>query len=519
MYSPVSYTGLTEDQVKHKFVPFLKDFYRNRYEPQPNSIQTSLDNVGEGGVVADGMMTFRKKDDTLFTCTYEATSRDKVKEVKYELNLSYFLWDCATFGAVCAAVLYLGFYAANRPWLFALGWPGNFGFMIGVGMIGFFCWYFFMNNWRKYRYIYAIEQFKRYAADEQWVAIADDVFPAPTDPYLIELKNQCVYNGFGLAIVPAEGGVRVLNAPSRLGVFGKDRRLMHWVTRAQWYQSISSGLGATAKIGDKAPGSLTILWNQISRPFQYLIVDPLKKYVWVVLSKPFGQTASAYTRFMSGQRVQKGIFFLALGLLAYFTIQVLTIKDEDIADIKTLQPWKGGANPEDEPGYTPSDESVPSSGISPGVPKQYATKIEQEVPTIDLSGKDEEDVPTINLTAEPDKPEPKSPKTFSESEKKPADNTTADACGQLQGKKGWIIQDNTFTTRTFAQNRVAELRHQGITGSYTALACIEPGKTGYIVWIGAIQSSAQTARAKASDYEKALERYGLGKKKLLLLSL
>ena len=92
--------SITEDDVKQRFIPFLKDFYRNRYEPLPNTLSVNFDNVSEGGVVADGMLQFRKPDGSLFTCTYEATSRDKIGEVKYTLNINYFIWDCAAFGAL-----------------------------------------------------------------------------------------------------------------------------------------------------------------------------------------------------------------------------------------------------------------------------------------------------------------------------------------------------------------------------------------------------------------------------------
>ena len=50
----------------------------------------------------------------------------------------------------------------------------------------------------RYRSIFAIEQFKQYYADEQWVAIGKDTFSEEEDHFFQELKKQCVYNGFGL---------------------------------------------------------------------------------------------------------------------------------------------------------------------------------------------------------------------------------------------------------------------------------------------------------------------------------
>jgi len=505
-------SSLTEEEVKRRFVSFLRDFYRKRYEPQTNTIQTSLDNVGEGGVVADGMIRFKKNDGTPFTCTYEATSRDKAAEVKYELNRTYFLWDCASFAAVCAAFLYIFFYVVNLPWLISLRAAGNLGFWIGVAMIGFFGWYYTMAKWRKYRYIYAVEQFKQYEADEQWIAIAEDVFPGPTDPYLIELKNQCIYNGFGLATVLFDGSVRVLNAPSRQGVFGKNRRMVHWVTRAQWYQ----GLSTAAKNRPQTPDSITVLWNKILRPAQYLLLDPLKKYGWMLVRKPYAQTSTAYTRFMKGQRVQKIIFLTALGLSVYFSLTVLQYKKENMADVESRHQWQIGKNPEDQPGYKPNDQLIPNNGISPGVPKQYPTaREEEEVPTINLSG-DDEAVPTINLSGNEDKPAPDRTAVRNNPPPKPVPSASADRCDLLRDKRGWIVQDNVFSTRAFAQDRVAVLQQKGLPAAYTANACVEPGKAGYVVWIGAVQSSVEAAKTKAADYQKALLRYGQAKGKLLV---
>ena len=76
----------------------------------------------------------------------------------------------------------------------------------------------------RYRYIYAVEQFKKYHADEQWVAIGEDVFENPNDKYLKELKKQCVYNGFGLISMgvcrsPEAGLNKQIFAWAYMGIF------------------------------------------------------------------------------------------------------------------------------------------------------------------------------------------------------------------------------------------------------------------------------------------------------------
>lgn len=107
------------------------------------------------------------------------------------------------------------------------------------------------------------------------------MFPAPNDPYYLELRNQCVYNGVGLAIVPHRRQCAQDMDPSRLGMYGKDKKMADWVTRAEWYQKMSENVQAMAAKRPKTPDNITVLWNKIFRPVAlYLVVDPLKKYVW-----------------------------------------------------------------------------------------------------------------------------------------------------------------------------------------------------------------------------------------------
>lgn len=504
--------GLTEDFVKRRFVPFLKNFYKHRYEPPAETIQVDFDNVGEGGLVADIVLSFRKNDDSPFVCACEATSRDKTGEVKFALNLVYFLWDAVAFGAFFSAVAYAVFYETRFAWLLDLHLAGNLGLIIGTFTIGFFGWYFTMQGWRKYRYIYAVEQFKRYGADEQWVALADDVFPAPSDPYLIELKNQCVYNGFGLALVPEEGEVRVLNAPSRLGAFGEERKIVHWLTRSQWYQTMSAMTNARNM---RPPDQVRAYWNMAKKWVQYLLIDPFKKYVWSILSKPFGQTKSAYSRFMSGQAVQKWVFVLSTLAIVPMCIDVLSYKEEDLADLEKLQNWHGGDNPEDQPGYLIDGAAIPFDGKPTGVPKQYPVSKkapEEDIPTIDLSGGGDDEEEEYM-----EKPARTPPKTVVKPKAKTQPvSAINDPCANLSGKKGWVVQDNAFGSQDYAAARAASLRSSDVVAQSTARSCFDGGGSGYIVWIGVVHATEESAKKAAANLEGLLLQKGLRKGKLLV---
>ncbi len=504
-------SSLTEDEVKRRFMPFLRDFYKNRYEPIHNSVSEELDNVSKEGWVADGKITFRKDDGSPFVCTFEATSRDKAEEVKYQLNVYYLLWDCAAFGVVCAAMAYVYFFQSNFVWLVGLKIVGNIGLLLGTGMIGFFGWYFLVKGWRKYRYIFAIQQFKQYFADEQWVAIAEDVFPAPNDPYLLELRNQCVYNGIGLAIVPLEGVVRKVIDPSRLGIFGKDRQMTQWVTRAEWYQSFSQNVGKMAARRPKAPDALTVAWNKIYRPFHYLVVDTFKRNIWRVLSKPAGQSAVVYTRFMTAQGVQKWVAFLALLVCGLLFWQVATFGDAKVLELEGLELRPNGVNPEDQVGYLREEELVPDDGQPTGVPKQYPIaknkKFRDEENTINLSGDDEAQG---YAGIEDEKPTKKTAK--------PA-GSPPDACTILQTKRGWFVQDNAFSDETSAVYRAQELSRRGLPSHWAAQNCIAEGRSGWLVWVGDLYPTEAAAQTAADNLVLAYQRYDLKNGKFLVRKL
>jgi len=491
---------LSEDEVKRRFVPFLRDFYKNRYEPMPNSVAVELDNVSKEGWVADGKYTFRKSDGTPFVCTYEATSRDKADEVKFKRNHLYFHWDCAAFGSVCAALAYVFLFETKFKWLVESKFIGNLGMLLGIGIIGFLGWYFVMRNWRKYRYIYAIQQFKQYFADEQWVALAEDVFPSPNDPYLLELRNQCVYNGIGLAIVPQEGLVRKIIDPSRLGIFGKDRRMTQWVTRAQWYQIFSQNVTQMAANRPKTPDALTVMWNRIYRPFHYLVVDQFKRNFQKVMNRPLGQGASAYNRFMSGQSVQKWMILLAIFVVVPLFWNVMHFQETKVSDLELiLRP--NGINPEDQTGYLVDGEIIPPDGEPTGVPKQFP---------VAKNKKFAEEGNVINYSGDEDGYADPAPKTKVGPSKNPGKTTTdSDPCGRLRTKSGWFVQDNAFPDQDSARARAKALQALGVPAHWSPRSCISPNLPGWIVWLGDVHATEGGAQSAADNYVSLYQREGL----------
>ena len=218
---------LSEDTIKRATLSFMKTYYK--FRPRRGETVISYDRLHASGVIVDGHLEFPKEDGSLFVATFEATSAATSEEVRYSLQRQQLLWDAFAASSVGTVVVMLvlwiyNFWSLNQAgWLFSISLPVTLIFLAVIA------YHMFFRSAGRYRYIYAIEQFKQYHADEQWVAVGFDVFSEGSDPNFMELKNQCVENGFGLVIVDKDEHVNLLITPAREEVFGKKRRSLKFM--------------------------------------------------------------------------------------------------------------------------------------------------------------------------------------------------------------------------------------------------------------------------------------------------
>lgn len=217
---------LDEDIIKKVALRFLRHHYKFRLRHEDQPIVAKYDLEGVGGIVADGYFSYKKPDGKPFTATFEATAKESKDEVSFKPQLNLLIWDGLAFAMIVLVVLsalnlHYGFHKLdNSQYVERLA---MILVTIGFGMATFGI---FAQKFRRYRYIYAIEQFKKYFADEQWIALGADVFETPTDPHFTELKRQCVHNGFGLVLVDKNLDSRILITPSRQDIFvGKRKKI------------------------------------------------------------------------------------------------------------------------------------------------------------------------------------------------------------------------------------------------------------------------------------------------------
>ena len=205
----------------------MKTYYK--FRPRMGETTLSYDRMYASGVIVDGYLEFPKDDGVSFIATFEATSSNTSSEVRYILQRKQLLWDALAAGSVGALIVMLVLWFYN-VWSISSA-SAYLGILLILTLVGIFTavYHLTFRKAGRYRYIPAIAQFKQYHADEQWIAIGDDVFTDGTDAYFMELKNQCVENGFGLVLVDEDESVNLLITPAREDVFGKKRRTLKFM--------------------------------------------------------------------------------------------------------------------------------------------------------------------------------------------------------------------------------------------------------------------------------------------------
>jgi hypothetical protein len=205
----------------------MKTYYK--FRPRSGETSLSYDRTHPSGIIVDGYLEFPKEDGHSFVATFEVTSSNTSSEVRYSLQKRQLFWDALASGSVGTLIVMFVLWFYNI-WSISIG-SAYLGILLIVTLTAIFAtvYHLTFRTAGRYRYIYAIEQFKQYHADEQWIAIGNDVFTNGTDTNFMELKNQCVENGFGLVLVDGDEQVNLLITPAREDVFGKKRRTLKFI--------------------------------------------------------------------------------------------------------------------------------------------------------------------------------------------------------------------------------------------------------------------------------------------------
>lgn len=239
---------LSEENIKHATLSFLKTYYKNNESRGFGNTVAALDMQADKGIIADGYITFsveenpianlsskeaekailaeqteRKKTKKSFLATFEATSQHTAPEIQYSVQNTLLFFDALAIASIIAATSYGYNYMNDQFTLNQLGTFKFFGGFVAVLLASLIGYILTFRHLSRYHHIHALEQFKRYQADEQWVSYGEDVFANPENKYLLELKKQCIKEGFGLISVDQALQPSLVITPQRI-VDKRDKR-------------------------------------------------------------------------------------------------------------------------------------------------------------------------------------------------------------------------------------------------------------------------------------------------------
>lgn len=461
---------LTEDSIRHVALRFLKTYYK--YRPRKGETTVGKNLSTKAGLIVDGYLSFETEGGDVFLATLEASSYSKRGEVNYTLQRSILFWDALAFGSLTGLLLFSYGYAYNHFTVKQIGLWGSIGVLLGTIALVFLLFRLVSKGFSRYRYIYAVEQFKRYSANEQWIAIGEDVFSNPNDKRLAELKNQCVYNGFGLFMVdkdfephlmitPARKAV-VKNRPQVFKMLNTDR--LNTVLNKTPLRKLSPKFGAFfAKIKGKSPVN----------------TENLMRY-----RRKFWRQAAAV--------------FLSFGLLS--TIMYRELKDADIIHVDTkvyqeeMEKIAINSRPESDKYIIDTialEEMKEKEDIS------SSDKSYQDFEDDKITGGEEEDEAAKLII-----PKRKNIKTEEVAVYFDGKFIYYD-CTRFFGFKGqkYVVTDGLFSTLKSAEYRIKRLGKHSIKAHAFWLGCFDKAE-GYIVYYDQIYNKKITA-------EKAVQAFGV----------
>jgi len=451
---------LSEDQITTIAVQYLKTYYKSRPRYGQNEVKKNI--VASGGIVVDGYLKFYKDKQLTkeFFATIESTSIDKIGEVRYTVQRKLLFWDSLAFASLGAAIIKSFAYESQFFTIKHIGLLPNIALLIAIFLVLAFIYFLFSKAFSRYRYIYAVEQFKRYYADEQWIAMAEDVFNNPENPYLKELKYQCVYNGFGLMMIDKDEEAHLHITPAREQVSKKKRK-------KKKFQDRISNKTAKAQLA-----KVSKIWRKLKEIFLRSTTE----------TDLFRFTRSYFSQIM--------ICLFGFGILGGVYYQ--QYRDRDVVY-------------ENEEKYNQRLAELAASSE----PESKEIVIDTAVlnrgnPLGSYFGIDDDDDPAFaKLEEERITPEPTRDFIVGID----GDARVYD-CSRFYNFKNrvYLIQDGLFENLEFATDRINELRGQKINANILWLGCFSTKLNVYVVYYDYWYETEQEAQQRLKYYKDIKER-------------
>lgn len=451
---------IEEKDVKKVALSAMRSYYRFRVKN--GTPELSSDVKGAGGIIADGYYSFPLEDGRWFVATFEATGIDSKDEVFYKRQTELLLWDSAAFGSFMTAVLFAISHILQFGWVLQFQVYGTILYLIGSIICFFFIYFITFAQLRRYRYIYAIEQFKQYHADEQWIAVSENVFADHKTAHFEELRKQCIRFGIGLIVVDNYRKARMVVTPARHEVFAHQRREIRFYSSKQ------------LELLQRGGELLKAQWRKITAaiPDQIRSYDP--RYLF------------RFKRPYQNQWVVMGISALTLGGILFREIQQLPERHMSRrAYAREVIATKQSYGPESSLGIEPFDTIYVRPFDTTGMP--YLAYLEAER----LRLRQTERWSTGLLIG-----------MF-------GDAFITYDCERLYNLRvpKYILQEGTYPDFETASARMSQLIKKGLEVNCLWLGCFN-GNVGsdYALYFGLLQNSRVEAQQSAKDYLQRLKK-------------
>ena len=240
---------LTTADLRTHMLHFLKHYYRFWPRSPRHPLVAGEDISSAEGLQADGFISFFDLQEQPFFVAFDVTTFAMREEVSYRLRRGLLAWEGAAASLMAGAAVWLGLHSLGYfPVLLFGAWPAAAG-LAAMYLALSLPIFLLLARQARYRWIPAIEQFKVYSANAQWIAISDDVFAPYEAFYFAELKRQCIRYGFGLVVVADGERNQLVCAPSlqpllqgrKLVPFTNSRPLSGLYSRLQSWELLRRG--------------------------------------------------------------------------------------------------------------------------------------------------------------------------------------------------------------------------------------------------------------------------------------
>ena len=545
----------TEQQIRGLAINFLRQHYKLRPRSGTSGTRVVHKPHYYKGVTIDARLAYQQPDLKWFTATVEATGLNEADEVIYRVN-----WFRIGMHALLVSIGGLSLYLAwaqvqGRSVYAEIGRPQVYVYLSLLFLLLQAGTMAVLSRFKDYRYIYAIAQFKRFYANAQWVAYDQRIFTqhAMRRPrrvisrsqrreeklrakYFHELERQCLAYGFGLMEIQADNKVRWLIEPSHIDQFaGKRSRLPVWVAaaaKAPLLRGLAGGekkplLAPAAAPPENAPAAPPVPTDGMTDPLAVESYLPLRTrrddYVAAVVPAKKGRTPWYRQPVRFGKRlrwrvrhsvrslyppeIRKRPGYYELGFLKASLLFLLCIT------LGVLLFLQGSWTPERRPGQRAAApdlaplETARTPAESDASPYVEAGEYDHELNATQAARRNDE----LDLTPEPivDPTSPAEPTLHYFRYGADGLAEQSRSCGPLgqADNRSYLLVEGRYPLLAAAQNRAAVIARTFSLPAVVLLNdCLEPGRSGYVIYVGDLFLEASEASLYLRRYQR---RFGL----------